>query len=295
MSGWQYGRMKAAWALRVNDHVFVRVDGLKPTPCYDVKLTEYVRDRESDAEVQLGLFWKPRPGVCIRVLTPYSVRADVYVGRMEVKTVRIDHADGYTDVEVQHVPFPAPAGGAEALKDVSGGEEYTGWSRGSFEEAYQDAVAQIPLRGPDDLVHARIVAQGGMHGGFPGFNDVYVTVRRVDASPPRELAAADRADQADRGCTGVTYSAEQVPGQVIIHAYGEHPTGGWTTRFEQLPIEIWPPQFRLVCTPPDGPVPDVISPFSVWTAFGAQDRVDEVTVHDGDGEHVVPVDQAPDL
>jgi hypothetical protein len=46
---------------------------------------------------------------------------------------------------------------------------------------------------------------------------------------------------------------------------------------------------------PDGPGPDVISPFSVWTSFGAQDRVDEVTVQDGDGELVIPVDQVPDL
>lgn len=187
MSDWHYGRIREAWAFRINERLIVRVDGIQPTRCYDVRLREYVPDLKSSADVQLGLYWRPRPGSCRAEEVPYTARIDLDVGGMEVDLVRVDCADGHTDVPVQRVAVPQPAGAPPA------GETYTGWSGTSFDEAYRHAVALIPRRSMDEPVHARITAQGGVHGGLAGLDDVFVTVQRVDVPPAASGAAADPA------------------------------------------------------------------------------------------------------
>jgi hypothetical protein len=289
--------MHHAWAWQVMDRVYVRVVGTKPTPCYRVKLTEYLGRSGDGAALQLGLFWSDPGDPCIRRVSRYAITQSFFVGRMLVEQVRIDHAEGSTDVQVQRLPFtPGPLGTSGVTAEEEGGSaatQYTGWSRASFDEAYRNAVEQVPVEFPDDLLNVRVVASGGLRGGFPGFDDVFVTVQRVD--PPVAEASVLAAGQDENGgCTGVVYHAEQVPGMVILNAYGEHPTSGWTTFFEQLPIKIWPPQFRLVCIPPSGASADVITPFEARTCFRAGDRVEAVTVHDADGSHEIPVEYVPD-
>ena len=95
-------------------------------------------------------------------------------------------------------------------------------------------------------------------------------------------------------CVG-KYSAQQVPGAVLIFACGVHPTGGYKTYFKKSPIEIYPPQFILMHEKPDGFVTQVITPFMVYTQFNAEEKIDEVFVHDANGKHRVPVEQVPDL
>lgn len=95
-------------------------------------------------------------------------------------------------------------------------------------------------------------------------------------------------------CEG-KYSAQQVPGAVIIFAAGAHLTSGYETFFEQLPIDIFPPQYRLMHVKPDGFVSQVITPFFVYTSFPANRKIDEVVIHDASGEHKVKVEQVPDL
>lgn len=172
MDDWHYGRFSRAAAFRLGDRLIVRVEGVKPTPCHQVELREYVPDPRGSADVQLGLYWR-QAGECAPRRTRYVARVELRVGRMPVDRVRIDHAEPPVDLRAEPVPFSSPPGG---------GELYTGWSRSSFEEAYLKAVALIPPRGADDLVQARIVDQGGMHGGPAGLDDLFVTVRRVD--PP---------------------------------------------------------------------------------------------------------------
>ena len=92
-----------------------------------------------------------------------------------------------------------------------------------------------------------------------------------------------------------TYSAQQVPGAVIIFAMGCHPTTGYTDFFEQSPLRIFPPQFIFRTIPPTGIVLQVITPFSIWVMFGASDPVETVTVFDADGSHEIKVEQVPDL
>ena len=91
-----------------------------------------------------------------------------------------------------------------------------------------------------------------------------------------------------------SYNAEQVPGVVLIHAHGFHPTSGYHVFFELSPLDIFPPQFLLWHIKPSGPVLDVITPFSVSTSFLASEPIKTVVVYDADGKHTVKVEQVPD-
>jgi hypothetical protein len=61
--------------------------------------------------------------------------------------------------------------------------EATGYSSSfSFDEAFQDAIENLPLDpdpGPDKLYEYRVECIGAQVGGFPGFNRMYVTVSVV--------------------------------------------------------------------------------------------------------------------
>ena|SRR5688572_29698074 len=92
-----------------------------------------------------------------------------------------------------------------------------------------------------------------------------------------------------------SYRAQQVPGAVIIFAEGVHPTSGYKEFFQRSMIDVFPPQFSLWHVVPSGIVLQVITPFTEHTSFSASHKVDEVTVHDADGKHVVPVEQVPDV
>src|SRR5687767_10200629 len=90
-----------------------------------------------------------------------------------------------------------------------------------------------------------------------------------------------------------SYKAEQARDAVIIFAFGWHPTPGYIDFFEQSPIDVFPPEFIFHSIPPGVIVPQVLAPFAVWVMFGATEPVRTVTVHDADGPHEVPVEQAP--
>ncbi len=94
-------------------------------------------------------------------------------------------------------------------------------------------------------------------------------------------------------CRG-KYYAQQVPGAVIVFGAGAHPTSGYQVFFEELPIDVFPPQFRLMHIKPGGPAAQAITPFAVYTRFKATEKVEQVIVHDANGCHKVPVEQVPD-
>jgi hypothetical protein len=95
-------------------------------------------------------------------------------------------------------------------------------------------------------------------------------------------------------CKVARYRARQSADTITIYASGEHPSAGWKVAFEQLPIRIFPPQFRLVCFPPSGSVATVITPFETETSFAADQPVKQVVVHDRAGQHKIPVLKEPD-
>lgn len=92
-------------------------------------------------------------------------------------------------------------------------------------------------------------------------------------------------------CKNAKYSAKQADGKVTIVAKGENPTSGYKVAFEQLPIDIFPPQHRLVCVKPGGIVLQVITPFEVTTSFKSKAAIKQIIVHDANGQHKVPVQQ----
>lgn len=87
-----------------------------------------------------------------------------------------------------------------------------------------------------------------------------------------------------------TYAAERVGDEIRITATGKHPTMGYKAEFERLPIEIYPPQFRLVHRRPTGMVPQAVTPFTVTTSFELKGIVTHVTVHDALGRHRLRVE-----
>lgn len=111
---------------------------------------------------------------------------------------------------------------------------------------------------------------------------VYSTERAKDSSANVELCAGN-------------YTAQQVPGSVIVFATGLHPTAGYQTFFDELPITVYPPEFRLMHIKPTGPAAQVITPFHVYTSFPAEEKVDRVIIHDANGKHEVSVEQVPDV
>lgn len=100
-----------------------------------------------------------------------------------------------------------------------------------------------------------------------------------------------RQEQPAALCNEARYSAVQREDTVVITATGHHPTSGWEAEFEQLPIRIFPPQYRLNCKRPSGIVAQVITPFKAETSFRSNGKVENVVVHDARGQHRVPVQQ----
>jgi hypothetical protein len=107
MNGWQYGQLHAGCACAADGRLRVRVDGVQPAPGFDVLLAPYEPDPDSTADVQLGLYWKARPGASAGAATPYTARADVDLGGMRATLVRVYHASGYLDLRVRRPPAGA--------------------------------------------------------------------------------------------------------------------------------------------------------------------------------------------
>ncbi len=111
-------------------------------------------------------------------------------------------------------------------------------------------------------------------------------------SPSTETTTvADNSGGSDLG--RANYFAQQAQDAVIIFAFGVHPTPGYIDFFEQSPVEVFPPEFIFRSIPPGGFFPQLMTPFAIWVAFGANEPVKTVTVHDADGAHQINVEQAP--
>lgn len=83
--------------------------------------------------------------------------------------------------------------------------------------------------------------------------------------------------------------AQQYDKAVIIIAIGKHPTAGFVTSLEQLPIDVYPPEFELRHVKPTGPTNQVITPFIVGAGFPAPTAIKEVVITDAKGRHKISV------
>jgi len=92
-----------------------------------------------------------------------------------------------------------------------------------------------------------------------------------------------------------TYSAQQVPGSVIIVATGYHLTSGFQVFFEKSKIDVFPPEFTLWHVAPSGLVAQMVTPFSTYTSFSAHEAIERVIIHDEQGRHEIHITPVPDL
>lgn len=95
-------------------------------------------------------------------------------------------------------------------------------------------------------------------------------------------------------CAG-KYSANQVGNTIYVIAFGQHPNNRYEVELEDTPIAVFPPPFRLMHRELGGKVVEVITKFAVYTDFSSEDRIENVTVYDADGEHQIYVEQTPDF
>lgn len=112
---------------------------------------------------------------------------------------------------------------------------------------------------------------------------------------PDGLTMSSAPSQAARELCHGTYSAQQVPGAVIVKAEGWHPTSGYRTYLEKSPIAVYPPQFILLHEAPAGATLQVLTPFTVRAMFQAEEPVATVVVHHAEGKTEVPVEQVRDV
>ena len=161
-------------AYRIGRYVLIVAKGEKPTPGYQVDI------EPSPLRIfpqQYNLLWHERPGVWPDVVVPYvSSKAVVYPE--DQPSVTVHHAEGHDEVKIEPV-----------VRDIAGfapgdsEDEATGMSPDlSFDEAFADALANLPDREPthpDELTTVKVTEAGGLFGGFAGFHHVYVRVSRT--------------------------------------------------------------------------------------------------------------------
>lgn len=115
----------------------------------------------------------------------------------------------------------------------------------------------------------------------------------LESHPPAPQGGAPRPPAAEGGpsCSNAAYAGSQAGDQVTLVAEVEAPTPGYRIRFERLRVRGHAAQFRLICEPPAGLVPQVITHERVTTTFTWSGPLEFVTVHDNDGAHRVTIDQ----
>lgn len=105
---------------------------------------------------------------CLPVQTPYHCQHTASVGTPP-QHITLHHAGDPLEVVVEVVPDADRSRSAEA----------TGYSaRYSFEEAFREAVRQLPPpSSPDELMEYTVAEIGAHEGGIAGWSHLYVKVR----------------------------------------------------------------------------------------------------------------------
>lgn len=166
--------------------------------------------------------------------------------------------------------------------DLDLGDVATGRSEnGSFDEAFENALENLappPCTYPDQLIRTVVEEIGYEQGGFAGFNDLYVRVRRLPDPvcsrgggqtfprvPARVGEGGEEAVNVEASPFEKVYSIDEVrldvlesqPPQLVVHARGQVNSSGWTeghlvpVQYVQPPTDgIWDATF--VARPPTG-------------------------------------------
>ena len=172
-SAWELARVKSAEAYFIGGHLILIISGDKPTPCYRIRIDQLTDLEPPTFVVQ----WREVGSFCTDVVTPYREVRIFFIGAYS-ETVNLETADGTKSVKVKKLPLPLEGAAAEAAKKASPDRSATGYSsRFSFEEAFLNAIAQLPPRYPDELQQFIVVETGAFVGGIAGIRMLFVTVR----------------------------------------------------------------------------------------------------------------------
>jgi hypothetical protein len=175
-------------AVRAGDHVLIIAEGDLPTPGYQVDI---VQDPRRIFPAQYDLLRCRLPGVFPTVITPYRY-AETVRHPADHATITVHHADGSDVVDIEEcgaelAPYADVMHGTEDTTCPDDADRATGFSRNlSFDEAFADAVAQLPpldVQGVDILSRVRVIEVGGLFGGIAGFHDLFVSVCRTHDGP----------------------------------------------------------------------------------------------------------------
>jgi hypothetical protein len=171
-------------AFRIPKHVLIVAEGELPDPGFTVDI---VQSPLRIFPQQFNLLRCRQPGVFPQVVTPY-VYAEIAAFPQDRDQVTVHHADGSDQVDIAEFGSEL-AGYATAIQGSpnrpcpEGAEEATGFSRTlSFDEAFANALANLPPSDApfaDALARVEVLEVGGLFGGFPGFNHLFVRVCRT--------------------------------------------------------------------------------------------------------------------
>jgi hypothetical protein len=179
---WELAQRKKIRAFRAGRYLLVVAEGDLPTPGYDLDI------QQSPIRIfpqQYNLLRRERPGVWPDVVLPYRY-AEVVGYPADQPVVTVHHRDGADVVDIEAcgedlAPFAAVVADRRSAVSESAAREATGMSRNlSFDEAFADAVAQLPppaSQHPDQLTSVVVVETGGLFGGFAGFHHLYVRIQ----------------------------------------------------------------------------------------------------------------------
>ena len=189
-TGWELAQRNRIRAFRAGRYLLIVAEGDLPTPGYDVNI------EQSPIRIfppQFNLLRRERPGIWPDVIRPYRY-GEVVLYPPDQPVVTVHHRDGEDVVEIEAcgadlATFAAVVGdrptqeGGPEVRAATGTSprEATGMSRKlSFDEAFADAVAQLPppaSQHPDQLTSVVVVETGGLFGGFAGFHHLYVRIQ----------------------------------------------------------------------------------------------------------------------
>jgi hypothetical protein len=167
---WELARVKTAEAYYLGGHLILVISGDKASPCYTVRI-----DGSLDVEPPTFIVQWRQSGDCPQVITPYRKAAIFFIGSYREK-INVVSAEGTKSIAVKKLAFPLEGADAEAAKKIP--VRYaTGYSAAfSFEEAFRNAIAQLPPRFPDELQQFVVTETGALVGGIAGIHELYVTV-----------------------------------------------------------------------------------------------------------------------
>ncbi len=176
LANWKPKSIKAFY---FGDSLLIVAAGNLPSPCYKVRIEQNLLTVEPP---EFLLERCHTGGFCPDVITPYKA-SQLFQRKSRPKEVIVHHADGSDHVKVKGLSEESQFNNLLAEWGSPSDDEATGRSRNlSFEEAFADALRNLPPRTPthpDEMTIVVVTEIRGEFGGIAGFHDLVVKIRRL--------------------------------------------------------------------------------------------------------------------